>query len=488
MEIFDIKNKREVLWDMELCDSVSGIRLNMHKPVRKGPVIECNDPWGGEHCGYGKIIFDGEKYRFYYRGCGFNAGPWDNSQGEHAVWCVAYSYDGKHFQKPELGIFEYNGSKNNNIVMMRENNYIDNFSIFVDTNPACPPEKKYKAISGYTYDWDKRDVGLKVYTSADGLHFEYERDILRGQGMFDSMNTAFWNEDIGKYCLYMRDYHALDTQNRIEYEKEDHVRDIRITYSDDFVNWTEPKLIDFGEDDKTEFQLYTNGVMKYYRSDNYVGLATRYIDRTPDEVNYKYLPDINGYRNRIIEKWGRCGSAMTDCIIMTSRDGVGFKRTKEAFFSPGPENGDNWAYGDCYISHGIIQTKSDFPGEPDEMSIYTAKGYRARPVSFERYTLRLDGFFSWRAEYSGGSAVTKPLKFEGDKLSVNFSTSAIGYLRIELLDENGEAIEGYDSGRLFGDSVDRPVDFANSLKELEGRAIRMRITMCDCDFYSFAFA
>jgi hypothetical protein len=121
------------------------------------------------------------------------------------------------------------------------------------------------------------------------------------------------------------------------------------------------------------------------------------------------------------------------------------------------------------------------------MSLYVAKGYRARPVTWERYTLRLDGFFSWHTGFVGGEAVTLPFKVEGDSLHVNFATSAVGYLRIELLDENGEAIEGYDSGRLFGDSVDRPVDFDKPLSELVGKNVKMRISMRDGDQYSFIF-
>ena len=84
----------------------------------------------------------------------------------------------------------------------------------------------------------------------------------------------------------------------------------------------------------------------------------------------------------------------------------------------------------------MVQTKSDFYGEPDEISIYTGKGYRSRPVSFKRYTLRLDS---------------------------------------------------YDSGRLFGGSVSRPIDFEKPLSDLVGKTVRMRITTKDADFYSFCF-
>ncbi|NLZ56084.1 MAG: hypothetical protein GX900_05425, partial [Clostridiaceae bacterium] len=72
-------------------------------------------------------------------------------------------------------------------------------------------------------------------------------------------------------------------------------------------------------------------------------------------------------------------------------------------------------------------------------------------------------------------------------LSINFATSALGYVRIRLLSEDGTPIEDFDSGKLFGDSVDRPVDFQGSLATLAGKPIRLEISMSDADLYSFRF-
>ena len=83
--------------------------------------------------------------------------------------------------------------------------------------------------------------------------------------------------------------------------------------------------------------------------------------------------------------------------------------------------------------------------------------------------------------------LTKPLTFDGDRLHVNFATSALGYLKIDLCDEAGLTIDGYSTGRLFGNSISRPCDFEKPLSELKGKTVRMRIAMKDCDFYSFKF-
>lgn len=71
---------------MALTERSHGVRLQMHKLTRKGSVLETCESWEGNHTGYAKIVFDGEKYRFYYRGGG------KNENETFCLECVAYSY------------------------------------------------------------------------------------------------------------------------------------------------------------------------------------------------------------------------------------------------------------------------------------------------------------------------------------------------------------------------------------------------------------
>ena len=79
------------------------------------------------------------------------------------------------------------------------------------------------------------------------------------------------------------------------------------------------------------------------------------------------------------------------------------------------------------------------------------------------------------------------MTFTGDAMEINFKTTALGGARIEILDGEGKPIEGYDSGRLFGNSLSRPVDFDAPLSALAGKTVRLRITLADADLYSFRF-
>jgi hypothetical protein len=107
-------------------------------------------------------------------------------------------------------------------------------------------------------------------------------------------------------------------------------------------------------------------------------------------------------------------------------------------------------------------------------------------------TLRLDGFASLNAPYAGGEMTTKPFKFAGDELTINYATSAAGSIRVELQDEAGAPIPGLgaqDCRELIGDEIERVVAWegGSAVGALSGKAVRLRFVMSDADIYSFRF-
>ena len=178
---------------------------------------------------------------------------------------------------------------------------------------------------------------------------------------------------------------------------------------------------------------------------------------------------------------------------MSSRDGVNFQRWGEAFIRPGLRERDNWVYGDNCVGWGVVGTKSDIPGAPNELSIYATESYwTGTSLNLRRYTLRLDGFVSMQAPLSGGEFVTKPLIFTGDHLIMNYLTSAAGSIRVEVQDEAGRPLEGLtldDSIVLFGDSLEQKALWKDTdiLGHLAGRPVRLRFVLEDADLYSIRF-
>ena len=474
---------RHLCWDKKNVASSSGVQIRMHHPVRKGVAVKCDDEWEGVHNGYASVIRAGDEYRMYYRADSsrqHDDGTWS---GGKAVICLAVSRDGKTFFKPNLNKYYYNGTKNNNIVFSRDS-ALDNFSVIFDTNPKCPAAEKFKALSSVT---EGKVNKLAYYASSDGYDFRFVR-YLAVEGTFDSFNVIFWDEKRKKYFLYSRGLHTAsgkDFGNSFDGVDAAHdIRDVRVATSKDFTEWTSHGMIGYPRG-QTEFPLYTNQIQPYVREKNtLIGFPVRYLDRAENKRNFDFMPLADRHA-KITEKFGREGTSLTDCVIMTSDDGFTFDRRDEAFFTPGPENRNNWWYGNCYFAYGLVETQADEPQQSDELSMYTTETYRIKPADFVRYTVRLDGFFSYYGEFSGGVVITKKIKVTEDEMRVNFASSAVGSLVVEVLDENGVAIEGYKSYEMFGDSTSRPVEFQKPLALLKGKKVKVKLTLKDCHLYSY---
>ena len=126
------------------------------------------------------------------------------------------------------------------------------------------------------------------------------------------------------------------------------------------------------------------------------------------------------------------------------------------------------------------------------MSFFVNQNYGQPTSHLRRYSLRVDGFISVHAPYAGGELITKPVRFKGGSLDLNFATSAGGSVRVELQDEAGAPIPGFalaDARELIGDQISRPARWqgGGDVRALEGKAIRLRFVMKDADLFSFRF-
>ena len=452
----DIGSRRELFVDDLLIESTGGVRLQLHRPRPAGKALIFDKPWEGNTSLYVTVFEDGDRYRMYYRGSVHpdyvirsKVRPGETIPADHPqLTAYAESRDGIEWTKPSLGLFEFNGSKENSIIWMGEGAH--NFAPFKDTNPAAPPSERYKALAGGPL------IALK---SADGLRWEKMRDEpVITDGRFDSQNVAFWDEHRQLYVAMYRDFRHG-------------VRTIKTATSKDFLHWTPGEWADYG--DAPPEHLYTNATVPYFRAPHiYLAFPKRFLpfrSKVEDEIN-------NG---------------LSDGVFMTSRDGVHWRRYLEAFIRPGRDE-RNWVHRTNAVSRGILQTA------PDELSLYVSRNYTYPTAHIERMVLRTDGFVSAHAGVPGGELVTKPLIFEGQKLFLNYATSAAGSIRIEIQNASGQPLPGFsleDSPVLYGDEIDGEVAWPRPgtrtdrqpLKRVAEQAVRLRFVMRDADLFSFRF-
>jgi hypothetical protein len=472
-DIINIGSRRELFWDEYLIDTAATTaKLRLHHPEAREVVINHDEPWEGDGCDFHCILRDDNLYRMYYLGWEMLTQHKESEDSRQIVVCYAESTDGIKWVKPKLGICDFRGSRANNIILDHNTNIFDNFSAFKDTNPECPKDELYKGVG-----LDVKDKYLWCFTSADGIHFK-KAWRMTNQGKFDTLNIALWNNHDNQYICYVRDFHDVPGDNL-----NAGIRDIRWMVSKDFKKWTEPELLDFGRAD--DYPLYTNVVQPYYRADHiFVGFPSRYVEKKEWTANFEQLAGAERRQERM-KSAKRYGLAVTDCVFMSSRDGKKWKRWDEAFLRPGPEREYNWVYGDCYPALGMVETPSHLPYAPNELSMYSFDNHWAKiPTKLRRYAIRIDGFVSCSAPYKPCKIVTRPFIFEGKELSINFSTSAVGYLNFKLIG-GGQAL---NSVEIFGDSLDRKVVFENgTVASLAGKPVVMEIIMRDADLYSFRF-
>ena len=433
-EPLKIGSRLELFVDDFLTGEMTGdVQQQLQKPTPGEVVLVTDKPWEGNTCAYYTLFQDGGLYRMYYRGS--HADEKTQRPAHSEVTCYAESRDGIHWTKPELGLVEYEGSKANNIILKGLGAHC--FVAFKDQNPDAPPEARYKGIS-------RGPGGLYVFQSADGVRWSLIKDQpVISKGAFDSQNLAFWDPHTKQYV----DYHRAFIGG---------VRAIMTCTSDDFVNWTDPVPLEYG--DAPEQHLYTNAVRPYPRATHIrIGFPTR------------FLPTKN---------------AQVEPIFMSSRDGVTFHRWNEAVIPPtAPKDRDGNRSN--YMANALLM----LPESDREYAVYGSEAYYEGPDSrLRRFTYRVDGFVSVSAGDAGGELQTKTLTFDGDSLVINFATQPGGSLRVHLESEVGEALAS--SQQLSGDAIAQVVNWQGDtdLGQYAGRPVRLRFEMKDSDLYSIQFS
>lgn len=438
-DAINIGDRLEPIVDDHLIGSMSGeAKLRLHQPKAEEVILTTDEPWEGNTSAYYTIFRDGKKFRMYYRGSHYDTKTKKASHRE--VACYAESTDGIHWTKPRLGLFEFNGSKQNNIVWDGIGAHC--FTPFKDTNPHCRPEARYKALSRGR---PRAKKGLYAFHSADGIHWKLtRREPVITVGAFDSQNLAFWDPVRKTYVAYYRHF-------------RDGKRDIMTCTSNDFVNWTKPVFLKIGGAPREH--LYTNAVQLYPHAPHIkVGFPTRYLPR---------------------------GSRVAP-TLMTSRDGLNFHRWANPVI-PSTAPKDRAGNRSNYMTHGILQ----LPGRPDEFSVYATEAYYTGPDSrVRRFTYRRDGFVSLHAGSAGGEAVTHPLAHSGKRLVLNFKTAKQGHVRVELQDAAGRPLKGFtaaDCEPLSGDALDKTVKWRGGPLPAEHSTLRLRFVLKNADVYSLRF-
>lgn len=394
-------NKSEIskylLLDSRIIKEVTNAKLEVGTVVKHkaNPLFEEEKDWEMRFDNlYGNVIFD-EKEKIYK--CWYS--PFIVDSASHGMTmeqrnkkykppknremgiCYARSKDGIKWDKPDLGLVEYNGSKQNNIVWRGPHGA----GIFKDLHEK-DASKRYKIIF----------KGLAVSFSADGIHWDEKTKVNGVDVAGDTHNNALWAPTLNKYVGITRTW-----------DKE-FGREVARIESDDFVNWTKEEVVMHG----TEKDLQTYAMPVFYYGGVYLGLVAIHqqsSDRVWTELTWS--PDT--------KTWYRidAGNPLIPCS------------TKELDYDYG------CVYPCAYpvFKDGEIQL---YYGGSDWLHFGWRNG------SFALATLRQDGFAGYVQldKNNIGSIVTKSIPYKGETISLTADLEDGGFVNAYALNDEGEII------------------------------------------------
>ena len=224
------------------------------------PFLRPDQPWESRQLNWVSMRVENGLYRVWYE-----AFDLSYTHDSECRLCYAESMDGEHWVKPNLGICEYNGSKENNIVI--DSNLTGGLgfhghSIFVD--PNAPEEARYRCvfvgIIKHPGGWEGLLDVMSFAYSPDGIHWTHGMPELPHDFIHypitsfgsDTQCSVFWDPSYKKYVGYFRTWERTGA------------RSIARSETADLTSWPTPRTIltpDFDDQNLTDY--YSNGATRY---------------------------------------------------------------------------------------------------------------------------------------------------------------------------------------------------------------------------------
>ena len=438
-----IAGTKQLFIDDVLIAGRRDVTLTLNPPDKTGePCIVADRPWETFYAGgWNTVMEDGGSYKMWYEASTLNP-----KKRHMQMLALATSTDGVRWEKPKLGVTEFNGSTDNNLVLLDTVG-----TVFLDPKSSDGNRFKFAA---------RKKPGLWIYTSPDGIRWQPLGDgAVLSKGHFDTQNQVFWDDRIDRYVGYVRRWGPLRKIGRSE------TADLR--------QWPEPEIV-FSYDDKDPVE-----------SDHYNLCA----------IKYPYAPDLYfAFPSPYFHFPGKKNDGPLDIQLTTSRDGIRWdRRFREPYIRLGLDG--TWDGGSIYTTVGMLRKGPEiwmyYTGYDFTHGDYSPDKSRNKGV-VTRVIQRLDGFVSADAAYGGGELTTVPVAFEGDRLELNVDTGALGSLRVELIGSDGRALPGFaaaDCNPIIGNSVARTVTWkrGSSVAALASKPVSLRFVMRSTKLYAFQF-
>lgn len=484
----DIGSKRQFWFNsQDLIAESKCIQVLQNRPVKHpaNPLLVADKPWEG-------TVVQLYSCDVHYDPKTGNWQMWYEGHPSGVLLCTAFSKDGIRWTKPNLGLEEFNGSRDNNIIL--QTGYWDAHCASIVKAPnEKDPAKRYKLYYWVGPEWFDKDnpihqaAGNKVREykknghyvafSADGIHFAPKSDAPAIAS--SDFNTTQFDERSGRY----RSYHKIERKLPGWDQPR---RCMSMSESEDGVHFGEsrPVLAPDEIDDQLaravggkRAELY--GMHAWPCGDFWLGVL--------------WVFQITGGNAKLGMGWD---DGRIEPELIYSNDGIEWKRlpVREPFLPHGPagsfEAGSIYTTGDRpvvvgdelrFYYFGVSYTHGDT--ELDN----SPKNYSGIGLA----TLARDRYVGCQAGTHVGTLLTKPLRFDGKQLHLNLDSTR-GETRVALLDADGKPLPGYsltDCQPICGDSLDQVVRWkaGSDLSSFSGKPVRVQFSLRQAVLYTWQF-
>lgn len=471
-DVIPVNTGRQLFVDNFLISETS-LKSIYHTPhfYDQNPVLEPDKEWEKTIQGalYASPFSDGiwyddvdGKYKMWYLA---GAGSIHKQDPQTFYTCYAESKDGKHWEKVNQDIVP-----GTNIVDTANR---DAATVWLDRNEQ-DPAKRWKFFNIERREGDRRWQVILKYSS-DGIH--WSKGVAQSGDQGDR-TTAFFNPLTNKWALSMRGGTALSSRSRYYIENADPEALVSLAH-------------------RTRKDVVDKNIVFWFTPDDKELRHEKYPEVEPGIYNFDaiaYESLILGFysawagpENRICE---RDGIQKRNVVSLGySRDGFHFSRPTHQPFMNVNETEGAWNWGNMQSINGVPLIVGD--------SLYFySSGRRLSKVMWDSHTstglatLRRDGFVSMQAGKTEGFLITEPLSFDGKYLFVNADVRK-GKLSVEILDEQGNLLEGYSQKdnvmfkKANGTKLMVTWKGQKDLTSLQGKNIRLKFYLTNGDLYSF---
>ena len=422
---------------------------------RRGqPLVEPDRPWeGGQRTQLGSVIFDEQREKFQ---CWYMVAHHDAPVNKKHMICYAESTDGLHWAKPNLGLHEWQGSRDNNICLTpagMEPLDLNLPNVIRDENDP-DPAARYKLFA-YMQDermYERRElwaVEHYVFRSPDGIHWTVPAENLHAGSASDRFMVAW---DQRRMCWLAAMGQATGDAR---------IRTIALKRSEDLYHWSKP-IVPFKMDEREAYGfIYDHHtIMPFLYGNQYLGYF-----------------DLHGYYTRIRNE------------LISSRDGEHWERPMRDvdFHRRGPD-------GEFDEDGGFFSYNPPIPVGDELYIYYSASGIGKTCVGLK--TMKRDRFVGLECLSKFGDpafVLTEPVEVLGSDLYLNLKTFAGGQVQVAVFSEDYGTIEGHELEQCqpiteSGFRVKAVWTDRSGLRDLIGQSVVLRFVYRGATLYAYQFA